>query len=65
MCVLEKRLTSPIIMHLFTTNMTEIARNTIFLSQEDQYDAILAKLDKLQSIDDSDVDMRVKVLNLE
>jgi len=35
------------------------------MSQQDQYDTILAKLDKLQSIDDNVADISVKVLNLE
>ena len=35
------------------------------MSQQDQYDAMLAKLDKLQSIDDNVADISVNVLNLE
>jgi ribA/ribD-fused uncharacterized protein len=35
------------------------------MSQQDQYDMILAKLDKLQSIDNNVADMSVQVINLE
>ena len=65
LCGLEKRLISHIIVHFSTTNMSEKARNTRSMSQQDQYDTILAKLDKLQSIDDNVADISVKVLNLE
>ena len=45
--------------------MYEKAINTRALSQQDQYDTILAKLDKLQSIDGNVADISVKGLNLE
>jgi hypothetical protein len=45
--------------------MSEKSRNTRSMSQQDQYDMILAKLDKLQSIDNNVADMSVQVINLE